>query len=401
MPNRRTFLLAASAVAAGSAGGAAWSVTGGRSHGRERPLAAALTAASSGTGLPLTVVNHTYRYANNQIWLYVVGTDLTTGRQVYARPDGSLAQVSPADNGPDGFADLAVPLLPDGDTPFVVPPAMSGRIYVSTGAKLRFKVVADGAGAPALQHPAGWVRGDPSFGVVHDFVEFTHNAAGMFCNTTAVDMFSVPMALRLRGAADQTTGRLAAGGRAAVFDALRAHPTFAPLVVGDTRVIAPGHGLEAGVFPASYYDGYIDAVWRQIATRPLTVDVGTRTHTGTVDGDLLRFGGGVAPFARPSTRDVLFCDGALAAPNDGVTGPVAAVLGAGFNRSTLLSQAVQPAADPAGFYRDPTTNHYARALHEHTEDGRAYGFAFDDVAGFASYIQDTAPTSATLWLTPF
>nr|WP_230205171.1 beta-1,3-glucanase family protein [Parafrankia elaeagni] len=200
---------------------------------------------------------------------------------------------------------------------------------------------------------------------------------------------------------DLTTGRLAAGGRAAVFDALRAHPTFAPLVVGDTRVIAPGHGLEAGVFPASYYDGYIDAVWRQAATRPLTVDIGTRTHTGTVNGGLLRFDGGVAPFARPSTRDVLFCDGALAAPNDGVTGPVAAVLGAGFNRSTLLTQAVQPATDPAGFYRDPTTNHYARALHEHTEDGRAYGFAFDDVAGFASYIQDTAPTSAALWLTPF
>ncbi|MEU8351865.1 dihydroxy-acid dehydratase, partial [Streptomyces sp. NPDC048845] len=31
-------------------------------------------------------------------------------------------------------------------------------------------------------------------------------------------------------------------------------------------------------------------------------------------------------------RDVLFCDGNLAAPNDGTTGPVAAILGAGFNR---------------------------------------------------------------------
>ena len=391
MPNRRTFLLAASAVVAGTTGGAAWSVAGSRDH----------AAFAAGVGLPLTVVNHTYRYANNQIWLYVVGTDLATGRQVYARPDGSLARVSLVDNGPDGFADLSVPLVPDGDTPFVVPNGVSGRIYVSTGSKLRFKAVVDGAGNAALQHPAGWVRGDPNFGVVHDFVEFTHNAAGMFCNTTSVDMFSVPMAIRLRGAADQTTGRLDAGGRAAIFDAMRAHPTFAPLVVDDVRVIAPGHGLDAGIFPATYYDGYVDAVWNQHASRQLTVDVGTRTHVGTVSGGLVRFDGPVAPFTRPSTRDVLFCHGALAAPNDGVTGPVAAVLGAGFNRSTLLTQWAQPATDPASFYRDPTTNHYARVLHEHTEDGRAYGFAFDDVAGFASYIQDAAPTSATLWLTPF
>ncbi|OHV26387.1 glycosyl hydrolase [Parafrankia soli] len=353
MPNRRTFLLTASAAVAGTAGGAAWASAGGREH----------AALAAGAGLPLTVVNHTYRYANNQIWLYVVGTDLITGRQVYARRDGGLAQVSLADNGPDGFADLSIPLVADGDTQFVVPNGMSGRIYVSTGSKLRFKVVVDGAGNAALQHPAGWVRADPSFGVVHDFVEFTHNDAGMFCNTTAVDMFSVPMAIGLRGSADQTTGRLAPGGRAAVFDAMRAHPVFAPLVVDD----AGGEG----------------------------------TRVGTVNGGLLRFDGGVAPFVRPSTRDVLFCDGALAAPNDGVTGPVAAVLGAGFNRSTLLTQPAQPATEPAGFYRDPTTNHYARVLHEHSADGRAYGFAFDDVAGFASYIQDTAPTSATLWLTPF
>ncbi|WP_248827668.1 glycoside hydrolase family 64 protein [Frankia sp. Mgl5] len=396
MPNRRTFLLGASAAVAGTAGGAAWAAAGSRER----------AALAAGAGLPLTVVNHTYRYANNQIWLYVVGTDLITGRQVYARRDGGLAQVSLADNGPDGFADLSIPLVADGDTQFVVPNGMSGRIYVSTGSKLRFKVVVDGAGNAALQHPAGWVRADPSFGVVHDFVEFTHNDAGMFCNTTAVDMFSVPMAIGLRGSADQTTGRLAAGGRAAVFDAMRAHPVFAPLVVDDAdrqgvRVIAPGHGLEAGIFPTTYFDGYIDAVWNQYTSRQLTVDVGTGTRVGTVSGGLLRFDGGVAPFVRPSTRDVLFCDGALAAPNDGVTGPVAAVLGAGFNRSTLLTQPAQPATDPAGFYRDPTTNHYARVLHEHSADGRAYGFAFDDVAGFASYIQDTAPTSATLWLTPF
>ena len=40
-------------------------------------------------------------------------------------------------------------------------------------------------------------------------------------------------------------------------------------------------------------------------------------------------------------------------------------------------------------------------MHAATEDGKAYGFAFDDVADFASYIQDTAPTGIRLTLTPF
>ncbi|SCD29664.1 Beta-1,3-glucanase [Streptomyces sp. di188] len=40
-------------------------------------------------------------------------------------------------------------------------------------------------------------------------------------------------------------------------------------------------------------------------------------------------------------------------------------------------------------------------MHAATEDGRAYGFAFDDVADFASYVQDTVPTVLRLTLTPF
>ncbi|MGP4020002.1 beta-1,3-glucanase family protein [Saccharopolyspora sp. 5N708] len=98
---------------------------------------------------------------------------------------------------------------------------------------------------------------------------------------------------------------------------------------------------------------------------------------------------------------MLFCDGALAAPNDGITGPVAAILGAAFNRSILLDLTDQPGTDPAAFYQHQVTNHYAKVMHANTEDGKAYGFAFDDVAGFAPYIQDGAPTSITVTLTPW
>ncbi|GHA17714.1 glycoside hydrolase family 64 protein [Streptomyces echinoruber] len=356
------------------------------------------TSAASG-GLPLTIVNNSGSFGNASVHVYIVGNQ--DGRQVRVTPDGNLAPIALSDNGADGFTDYAISLSGSGETRLTLP-YMSGRIYVSLGQKLKFKAVADGNGNPALQYPAGWVKSDPNYGILHDCAEFTYNASGMFCNTTMVDMFSVPMSIRLTGAQDQTTGTLRDGGRASVFSALKQIDAFAPLVVDDTRVIAPGHGLDAGLFAKNYFDSYIDQVWSTYAGKDLKVTTDAGTFTGRVrDGRLTFDGPAQVSFAKPSTRDVLFCDGALAAPNDGKTGPVAAVLGAAFNRSTLLSHAAQPVTDASAFYQGDLTNHYSRAIHAATQDGKAYGFAFDDVSNFASYIQDNAPKEIRLTLTPF
>ncbi|MFF6814201.1 glycoside hydrolase family 64 protein [Streptomyces sp. NPDC012403] len=355
------------------------------------------TAAAG--ALPLTVVNNSGSFGNANVHLYIVGN--VDGRQVRVTPEGTVAPVAASDNGPDGFTDYAIDLAGSGETRLSLP-YMSGRIYVSLGAKLKFKVVTDGNGNAALQYPAGWVTSDPNYGVLHDCAEFTYNSSGMFCNTTMVDMFSVPMGIRLTGAKDQTTGTVREGGRAAAFAAVKQVETFSRLVVDDTRIIAPGHGLDAGLFAKDYFAPYIDEVWSTYTGRDLRVTTNAGTFTGRVRGERFTFDGPAqVSFGKPSTRDVLFCDGALAAPNDGTTGPVAAVLGAGFNRSTLLSHPDQPTADASVFYRTELTNHYSRAVHAATEDGKAYGFAFDDVADFASYIQDTAPTGLRLTLSPF
>ena len=366
------------------------------------PLGAALTrqAAQAATRLPVTVVNRTNKYANSAIWVYIVGTD-PNGRQCYVRADGTSVPVSPSLNGADGFADLAIPLSGSGDTTLSLP-NMSGRIYVSIDKKLKFKVVSDGNGNGALQFPAGWVASDPSFDVLHDCAEFTFNSSGMFCNTTMVDMFSIPLAITLRGQQTQTTGTLKAGGRDAIFAGIAAQPDFKRLVIGDNlRVIAPGHGLEAGRFSSTYFDAYVNDVWNRYTGTDLRVKINSTTFTGRVSGGRLTFNGGIASFAKPSTLDVLYCNGALGAPNDGKTGPVAAQLGAAFNRSTLLTSADVPVSDPAKYYQAPITNHYSRVIHANTVDGKAYGFPFDDVGDFASYVQDTAPTGLTLTLTPF
>ncbi|WP_030175347.1 beta-1,3-glucanase family protein [Streptomyces sp. NRRL S-813] len=356
------------------------------------------TTAAADT-LPLTIVNNTGSFGNASVHVYIVGNQ--DGRQVRVTPEGTLAPIAVSDNGADGFTDYAIPLAGSGETQLSLP-RMSGRIYVSLGQKLKLRAVTDGAGNPALQYPAGWVSSDPNYPVLHDCAEFTYNASGMFCNTTMVDMFSVPLSIRLTGARDQTTGTLRDGGRAAAFAAVRQAEGFGKLVVDDTRVIAPGHGLDAGLFAKDYFAPYIDEVWSTYTGKDLTVATAAGTFTGRVRGGKLVFAGpATVSFDQPTTRDVLFCDGALAAPNDGTTGPVAAVVGAGFNRSTLLASAAQPVTDASSFYRTAVTNHYAAAMHAATGDGRAYGFAFDDVADFASYIQDTAPSNIRLTLTPF
>lgn len=388
MLNRRSFLGRSAAVLAGAG------VLGTTLGLGDRAFAA-------GAALPMTIVNHTYRYTNAQIFYYIVGTDLATGQQAYVTADGTMTPVSLSINGSDGYADLSIPLVADGDTPVNLPDGMSGRIYFSIVDKLRFRAVTDGNGNAALQYPAGWVTSDPNYLVLHDFFEFTHNN-GMYCNSTMVDQFAIPLAVNLVGSQNQTVGRLISGGRDNIFNAIAGNSDFAGLVVqNNLRVIAPGHGIDSGVFSSTYFDTYINSVWNQYASSTLTVNTGSATYTGQVSNGQFVFSGGVAPFNKPSTLDVFYCNGALAAPNDGVTGPVAAILGAGFNRSNLLTDASQPDSDASTFYQSTPTNYYAKAMHDNMADGRAYGFPFDDVAGFASYVSDGSPTSCTLELTPF
>ncbi|KIZ17820.1 beta-1,3-glucanase family protein [Streptomyces natalensis] len=389
MITRRTLL---GGLAAGAAAASGLTLAG-------RALGSPATAGRAAASLPLHIVNSSGRYANSSVWIYIVGNDGT--QQVHVTPDGELRPVALADNGSDGFTDYAIPLAASGTTTLRLP-QMSGRIYTALGDKLKLKAVADGSGKAALAYPAGWVASDPNYDVLHDCAEFTYAAGGMYCNTTMVDMFSVPLALRLSGAKDQTTGTLRDGARAKVFADVKGAEGFDRLVIGDKRVIAPGHGLDSGLFAKDYLAPAIDEAWSAYASKDLTVTTNAGKFTGRVNGGKLAFTGpGTVAFDKPSTRDVLFCDGTLAAPNDGTLGPVAAILGAALNRSTLTTHAAQPTTDPAAFYQERLTNHYAKAMHAATKDGKAYGFAFDDVAGFASYVEDGAPRELTLTVTPF
>ncbi|MEU7926715.1 beta-1,3-glucanase family protein [Micromonospora sp. NPDC049107] len=359
-----------------------------------------LARARAEGGLPLTVVNSTGRYANSSIHMYITGYDPVTRQMGYVRSPGRFTPASFADNGSDGFLDIAVPLAEEGATPFVLPMLDGGRIYFSIDGRLRFKVV-DGGGKPMLQEPAGSVESDPNFGVLWDFWEFTYNPNGMHCNTTMVDMFSIPIATRLVGAGEHTAGKLTDGGRDAIFAEVARQPGYERLIIGDgLRVIAPGHGIVAGRFSPTYFDGYIVEVWDRYRGTDLRVSNEFGAFTGRVGDDgRMHFDGGIGAFDRPTTMDVLMCNGTFSRPND-ASGKVAAALAAGFNRS-VLDRPFQPVDDRAAFYQHSVTNHYSRILHNHSANGRVYGFPYDDIVGDASYIQDSTPREVTVTLTPF
>lgn len=380
--------------------GAAATAVAGAGAGAIVNQAVAGTGGSSAKadGLSLKLVNKTGQFAAGSIYAYIIGSD--GKQQVHVTPEGEMKPVEKGDAGDGGFTDYSIPLK-GGETTLKLP-EMSGRIYFSLGDKLKLKVVESDDGKASLAYPAGWTEGDPNYDILHDCAEFTYKNGSMYCNTTMVDMFSVPLSIQLKGDKDQTTGELKDGGRDAVFKAVKGAEGFDKLVIDDKRVIAPGHGMESKKFAEDYFDAYVDKVWSTYEGKDLVITTNAGKFTGRVKGGKFSFSGPAeVSFDKPTTKDVLLCDGNLAAPNDGTTGPVAAILGAAFNRSTLLSSASQPGKDPKEFYQEKITNHYSKAMHDAAKDGKAYGFAFDDVASFASYIEDGKASEMTVTLTPF
>ena len=69
-------------------------------------------------------------------------------------------------------------------------------------------------------------------------------------------------------------------------------------------------------------------------------------------------------------------------------------LAAAFNRSTLLIDSDQPdGEDPADYYANATTNHYARIVHATEIGGLGYAFPYDDVTANGG-VNQSGPVSS-------
>ncbi|GGS52273.1 hydrolase [Planobispora rosea] len=384
------------------------------------PATAASGTTTAGTAaqaappslLPLTVTNRSGR--GERTYVYVLGTDLATGRLGYANASGAFTPWPAGSIPPSPAPDAAIPGPDRGAAKTLrLPLGMSGRVYVSFGAKLTFFLTPDG-----FVQPAPWAPGDANRDILFDWTEFTYNGGGLWLNTSMVDMFSVPQAVEVTGAdgVRERTGDLVANGRERIFDALGNQPgDWAKLIHRRAdgmrlRVLSPHKGIDTGLFGATYLDGYIRSAWETYRSRTLTVvpfenEPGKKFLGRTDASGVMHFtdgsGARVASFPRPSTKDVFGCDGRLHAPNDSVVGPIARTLCAALHRSTLGYLHTQPTTDPGQFYKRAVTDHYSGKLHAHSVDGKAYGFAFDDVGHFESLVHDGSPRSAGITLTPF
>ncbi|CAM3801390.1 beta-1,3-glucanase family protein [Kibdelosporangium persicum] len=353
--------------------------------------------------IPLVIQNSSGR--SDPVYIYNLGTQLSSGRQGWADANGTFHAWPAGANPPAPAPDAAIPGPANGQTKTIQIPKFSGRIYFSYGQKLVFKLATGGLVQPAVQNP-----GDPNVNILFNWSEYTLNDSGLWINSTQVDMFSAPYAVGVKGGDGQvrTTGHLKPGGYAAVFNGLRSQGWGSLIRDNGLRALSPGHGVGVGALPANVMSDYIDRVWSHYTTNTLTVTPFSNQpnvkYYGRVSGNTMTFtnsSGGVATsFQKPDSDSVFGCYKLLDAPNDQVRGPISRTLCAGFNRSTLIVNPNQPDPNNANFYRDSVTNHYSRLIHSQMVDGKAYGFAFDDVGAHESLVHDGNPQQASMTLDP-
>jgi hypothetical protein len=170
------------------------------------PLGAAIAAApAQAVGpnlLPVTVTNSTGR--GDAVYLYVIGTNLTTGKLGYVNQGGTFTAWPAGQLPPSPAPDVAIGGPGNGGSTTVnFPRNLSGRVYFSFGQKLQFFLTPDG-----LVQPAPWASGDANQNILFDWSEFTYNDSGLWLNSSQVDMFAVPHTVSVVGSSgSQSTAR--------------------------------------------------------------------------------------------------------------------------------------------------------------------------------------------------
>lgn len=365
-------------------------------------------AAAVPATIPLTITNDSGR--GDQVFVYVLG-DPGTGRLGWADASGTFHAWPTVGGTPVDAPDASIAGPVDGQSKTIQLPKMSGRVYFSYGSKLSFKVVNDGRLVqPAVQNPS-----DPNRNKLFSWTEFTLNDSGLWINSTQVDFLSAPYQTGLRKADGSviSTGMLKPNGYQNVVNALAATPGWGNLAQRAPdgsllRILAPGHAIGTGQIDANILSSYVDQVWAKYTNENLTVAPYSydpaAVFTGRVQNGVMRFtnasGAYVTEFRKPSSDSIFGCYNDLAAPNNDI-GAIARTLCAGFHRSTLLTRTTQPGTSTSGFYEASVTDYYSKFIHQQMANGKAYGFAFDDVLAQESLVHDGNPSAAYIQLDPF
>jgi hypothetical protein len=361
-----------------------------------------LAAAAPGT-LQLALQN---KSNSDTVYAYITGLALERNNTpLFVQADGQTIYypVAPSTIQQPLQADVAIPLGRPGNTVNVrIPKIAGGRIWFSIGSKLTFKLNP----GPAVVEPSVTNPSDPNYNISWTFCEFTYNDAQLFANISYVDFVSIPVALSLTSTSGntQTVPGMNADGFQRVISELRAQAKkdgrpWDQLIYETKgqplRVISPNNLLVGNDNAwGNYWDGYVQAVWNKYRNEDIIIN--TQAAAGNLRGRVTNNKlslGEAGTFAQPSARDIFTCStGPFATGSNQARNAVIPRLAAAVNRSTLLNTGDQfpNGANPSQYYKDQTTNHYARIVHEMQKDGRGYAFPYDDVVPHGG--QDVAGT---------
>jgi hypothetical protein len=361
-------------------------------HARAARLKAGAAPATAAT-LPVSIQNNT---GSDTVYAFVTGQAINNGNALMLlEADGQTPYypASPSAPGAPLAENCAIPLGASGGSPVTVtiPQLAGARLWISIGSPLTFLLNP----GPALVEPSVTNPSDPNIDLQWDFCEFTYNSAELFANISFVDFVCIPIGLGLTDTSgnQQSVAGLPAGGLDSVCSQLSAQASADGNAWNDLIVTSGGQNLRAlsptngmvlnSSLLSGYYDGYAGQVWQMYTSATLSVDTQASwgTVTGQVSGGQLSFPG-VGSFGQPATADIFDCDSGPFNPA-GMSDEMLAIvprLAAAFNRSTLLIDSDQPDGEnPADYYTNAVTNHYARIVHATTLDGLGYAFPYDDV----------------------
>lgn len=333
---------------------------------------------------------------SSNVFAYITGLALERNNTpLFVQSDGQSIYypVSPQEIQQPLQADVAIPLGAPGNTVNVrIPKIAGGRIWFSIDARLTFKLNP----GPAVVEPSVTNSSDPNYNIDWTFCEFTFNDAQLFANISYVDFINIPISLSLTSTSGntQTVPGMGPDGLRRIVTELRAQAQrdgrpWNQLIYESNgrplRVLSPNN-LMVGNENAwgNYWDGYTQAVWDKYRNENLTINTQAAAGniTGRVQGDELQLGQ-AGNFGKPSARDIFTCStGPFATGSNQARNAVIPRLAAAFNRSILLNtpgNQFPNDSDPSKYYKDVTTNHYSRIIHEVQRDGRGYGFPYDDV----------------------
>jgi hypothetical protein len=211
---------------------------------------------------------------------------------------------------------------------------------------------------------------DPTKSQYYDFIEFTIGATQFNGNTTRVDAFGVKIATDLHCADgfDLAVGEdyeTFAEDRSATFAKFIAEvpAEFQPLAQpphAPYRIVEPGAaGFNTGQTYATYYDSFVNELW---TANGLTI-------------------------AKPGPNGSGL--GAYPSVSAAIMRHVGATAGTFSPAGQLLNNKLW--ADSTTFYGTAPADYYARFWHTHGLGGKAYGFPYDDVGGYSSYVSHANP----------